>query len=153
MHQLPPPLQTGHPSLDDQHTRMLTVLSTFRATLESGNSDLLSELIQQGISICLAHWRCEEDLLERTGWSRSILDCHLKEHERFEGLMISTFVSIASGRRVDPLAVDAFYHEVLDHIAVFDLPLAEAVARRVSEHTSSRLAIRAVNQSAEQPPT
>ena len=116
-------LQTGLPSIDEQHSRLIDELNRLiNAPLDNLSSELFSEVLSRLGRDLFAHFESEERLLERYRLQSHQLDAHLAAHASIVDQYTDLNLKLMDKRlphRTEVLGMIRRW--IVDHITLHDL--------------------------------
>lgn len=123
-------IATGNDRIDADHAALMGALQRGIDRLVVRDASGAAESCEHGLALAGSHWSREAELLSQTGWSASIIRCHLDDHEAIEASLAAALAALHRGVAIDPAEARALRDRFLEHVATFDLPLIERLRRR-----------------------
>lgn len=123
----------GWKDADPERIRIL--LGELSAEIRPGNISAAAQVCERILIEIMGQWNREEELLARTRWSRTIVACHIDDHERIEAVLTAMMAHLHRGQELHPWQVSLLGDLVTEHIAAFDQPAMEQMRRLHGHHS------------------
>ena len=109
-----PALETGDPTVDEQHRQLYELVNEMNDTVASGRSDeLIAASFGRIIEYARSHFAYEEALMERIGYPG--IETQMWQHREFAKEVELLWSEILSGDRVSPGGLVDFMKEWLSY--------------------------------------
>jgi len=130
-------LETGHPVIDGQHKRLISLVSELYSSIENHRSShIVERTLDEVIAYAASHFDTEERLMKKAGYPG--LDAHRLIHEDLNQKVKLIVRSFKSGSISLSETLPKFLNDwVQNHILHDDLAFAAFLRKQRSESSSS----------------